>query len=101
MSTFRQQDTGDKLPNAGLDVTVESMDLTSGQCFDWTRYLVNHLVGRDAVGRGVTNFEVHRQRRLDFVVHRVDGSCPHVLPYPTAFSAIHDWQRATTRRRPS
>lgn len=91
LAAFRQEATGDRLPDRKVGVTVEALDLTDGQRFDWQAYLAGHPEGREIVGGGVTKFELrflaaidpnHQQRRLDFIVHRVDLWQPHVRLHP-------------------
>ena len=86
------------LVNNEWTFTSETIDLTDGQRIDWRRYLANRTVAelRRCIGPGVVRFEgrfvtafdcnIHhgqrdtRQRRFDFVAHRVDGQATRFHP---------------------
>ena len=87
MAKFRAEASGPVDDQGIVSVTAESQDLTKlRSSFDWWSYIVFHPEGREIVGEGVISFGMqfvdaidgnYRQRRLDFVVHRV-GNPPYV-----------------------
>jgi hypothetical protein len=95
LKSFRGRATGPAGHGGILSVTEEAKDLTNRAEFNWFGYLRCHPEGQEIVGRGVTKFELRflapidhnvKQRRLDFIVHRVaEEEFPHVRLHPSKF----------------
>ena len=97
MKEFKKIAVGDPGIDGVRPVFIESKDLTDRACFDWFGYLSQHPDCVEIVGQGITKFELRFrqaldfdtcQRRLDFVVHRVDTKYPHVRLHPHAQSRV-------------
>ena len=99
MKEFKKIAVGDPGIDGVRPVFSEPKDLTDRACFDWLGYLSQHPDCEEIVGQGITKFELRFrealdfdtcQRRLDFVVHRVDTMYPHVRLHPHAERRIID-----------
>ena len=97
MKEFKKIAVGDPGIDGVRPVFKESKDLTDRARFDWFGYLSQHPDCVEIVGQGITKFELRFrealdfdtcQRRLDFVVHRVDTKYQHVRLHPHAQSRV-------------
>ena len=75
---------GEVDPNA-----QDALDMSHDARFDWQCYVAFRPDAGDVIGEGITKFEFRylhvsdsntHQRRSDFVVHRVDGTCVRLHP---------------------